>query len=284
MGWTPGNRGAFWKPVGNDLAACLPLAWGFTQPAMQRRIASTGIPSTGISRGCSGWKEPGEVSKILAWPHFCRAVLVFLAEELARAPLLPLSRVFKRSLSQLDNSQLPGDPLMSILLLFGKGKADALSLTEGCWKAPQLTQVPFSAEQAVENLLVYMKNKHHYLDSAEGGREELGVGCLPAPVPLWERRILAERATHLEKESQQITERSHLCWKHTAGSSHTVFTLLWKVRLCSPGGPRSILKPWLIHKRDHKTNVMLSFLAGVHAETLGTTVPAPRGRKDTSKG
>lgn len=73
---------------------------------------------------------------------------------------------------------------MFILLHFGKGKTDERSLTGECWKAPQLTQVPFSFECALENLLVYMKNKQAPLDSARGetlwghlGRSLWQQGC-----------------------------------------------------------------------------------------------------------
>lgn len=73
-----------------------------------------------------------------------------------RSGLLPISQVFKPLLLQPDNSQFPGDPLIFILLLFGKGKANVLSLTDECWKAPLLAQVLFSFGWALENMLVYI--------------------------------------------------------------------------------------------------------------------------------
>ena len=64
---------------------------------------------------------------------------------------------------------------MFILLLFGQGKANVQPLTDECWKAPLLAQVPFSFEGALENLLVYIKkNEQHSLDSAGGRGGKLG--------------------------------------------------------------------------------------------------------------
>lgn len=59
---------------------------------------------------------------------------------------------------------------MSILLLFGKGEAGVLSLTDERGKAPLLAQVPFSFDWALENLLVYIKHKQGPLDPTRGGR------------------------------------------------------------------------------------------------------------------
>lgn len=45
------------------------------------------------------------------------------------------------------------------------------SLTLEPWKAPLLAHIPFSFEWALENLLVYIKDKQHCLDFARGGGE-----------------------------------------------------------------------------------------------------------------
>lgn len=149
---------------------------------------------------------------------FCRVVLAYLAEDLSWDALLPLSQVLEPSLLQPDDAQLPGDPLMFILLHFGKGKADVQSLTDECWKAPLLAHVPFSFERALENSLVYIKNKQHLLDVARGGGGgKLGrppqVQPSPATVPVWGGRSWTEQVPCLEMGSQQITENTQLFWK-----------------------------------------------------------------------
>lgn len=72
---------------------------------------------------------------------FYGTVLPFLAEDLDQDALLPLFQDLKPCLLKPDDSQLPGDLSMFLLLHFGKGKADVQASIDKPWKAPLLPRV-----------------------------------------------------------------------------------------------------------------------------------------------